>query len=144
MEPSISPLQESNRILSLDRMRGFAMLGIFLVNMLSFHSPLLYIDPLKWWKDPLDQGFYVSIDIFVQASFYPLFSMLFGYGLVLLRERAQLKGISFIPIALRRLSLLLVIGLIHAFFIWHGDILFNYAFLGLIFLLFIRLSGRSR
>src|SRR3954452_18852034 len=100
MEPSISPLQESNRILSLDRMRGFAILGIFLVNMLSFHSPLLYIDPLKWWKDPLDQGVYVFIDIFVQASFYPLFSMLFGYGLVLLRERAQLKGISFIPIAL--------------------------------------------
>ncbi|MCQ6274354.1 DUF418 domain-containing protein [Bacillus sp. V3B] len=143
MESLISPLQEKNRIVSLDMMRGFAILGIFLVNMLSFHSPFLYIDPLQWWQNPLDQGVYIFIDIFVQASFYPLFSMLFGYGLVLLRERAQLKKISFIPIALRRLSLLLVIGLAHAFFIWHGDILFNYALLGFIFLLFIRLSGRS-
>lgn len=143
MEPSISPLQDKNRIVSLDMMRGFAILGIFLVNMLSFHSPFLYIDPLQWWQDPLDQGVYVFIDIFVQASFYPLFSMLFGYGLVMLRERAQQKELSFMPIAFRRLSMLLVIGLIHAFLIWHGDILFNYAILGFIFLLFIRLSGRS-
>ncbi len=140
---SITLAQEQKRLFSLDVMRGFAILGIFLVNMLSFHSPFLYIDPLKWWKDPLDQGLYVFIDIFVQASFYPLFSMLFGYGLVMLRERAQLKGTPFIPIAFRRLSLLLIMGLIHAFFIWHGDILFNYALLGFIFLLFIGLSGRN-
>ena len=143
MSQSISLTQEQKRIVSLDMMRGFAILGIFLVNMLSFHSPLLYIDPLKWWQNPLDQGIYVFIDIFVQASFYPLFSMLFGYGLVMLRDRAQLKEISFISIAFRRLSLLLIIGLIHAFFIWHGDILFNYALLGFIFLLFIGLSGRN-
>ena len=143
MSQSVSLTQEKKRIVSLDVMRGFAILGIFLVNMLSFHSPLLYIDPLKWWKDPLDQGIYVFIDVFIQASFYPLFSMLFGYGLVILRDRAQLKEISFISIAIRRLSLLLIIGLIHAFFIWHGDILFNYALLGFIFLLFIGLSGRN-
>ena len=143
MSQSISLTQEQKRIVSLDVMRGFAILGIFLVNMLSFHSPLLYIDPLKWWQDPLDQGIYVFIDIFVQASFYPLFSMLFGYGLVMLRDRAQLKETSFMSIAFRRLSLLLIIGLIHAFFIWHGDILFNYALLGFIFLLFIGLSGRN-
>jgi uncharacterized protein len=143
MEQSISPTQEQKRIVSLDMMRGFAILGIFLVNMLSFHTPFLYIDPLQWWKGPLDKGIYIFIDIFVQASFYPLFSMLFGYGLVMLRERAQLKEISFMPIAFRRLSLLLVVGLIHALFIWHGDILFNYALLGFIFLLFIKLSGRK-
>ena len=95
MQNHISPTQEQKRIVSLDMMRGFAILGIFLVNMLSFHSPLLYIDPLKWWQDPLDKGIYVFIDIFAQASFYPLFSMLFGYGLVMLRERAQLKEIFF-------------------------------------------------
>jgi uncharacterized protein len=143
MGHTISPTQEKKRIVSLDMMRGFAILGIFLVNMLSFHSPYLYIDPLRWWQDSFDKGIYVLIDIFAQASFYPLFSMLFGYGLVMLRERSQLKEVSFIPIVLRRLSLLLVIGLIHAFFIWHGDILFNYALLGFIFLLFIHLSGRK-
>ena len=143
MSQSITHTQEQKRLFSLDVMRGFAILGIFLVNMLSFHTPFLYIDPLKWWKDPLDQGLYVFIDIFVQASFYPLFSMLFGYGLVMLRERAQLKGAPFMSIALRRLLMLLIMGLIHAFFIWHGDILFNYALLGFIYLLFIGLSGRN-
>ena len=143
MEPLIKPVQDHNRILSLDMMRGIAILGIFLVNMLSFHSPFLYIEPLKWWKDPLDQGIYMFIDIFIQASFYPLFSMLFGYGLVMLSEKTQQKGLSFYPIALRRLFFLLIVGLTHAIFVWHGDILFNYALLGFIFLLFIKLSGKK-
>ncbi len=134
---------EKNRIASLDMMRGFAILGIFLVNMLSFHSPLLYIEPLEWWKDPLDRGIYMFIDVFIQASFYPLFSILFGYGLVMLWEKTQKKGLVFYPIVLRRLGLLGIIGLLHAFFIWHGDILFNYALLGFVFLLFIKLSGKS-
>ena len=143
MEPLIKPVQDHNRIVSLDMMRGFAILGIFLVNMLSFHSPLLYIEPLEWWKEPLDQGVYMFIDIFIQASFYPLFSMLFGYGLVMLWEKTQKKGLSFHPIALRRLFFLLIVGLAHAILVWHGDILFNYALLGFIFLLFIKLSGKK-
>lgn len=134
---------EKNRIVSLDIIRGFAILGIFLVNMLSFHSPFLYIEPLKWWKDPLDQGIYIFIDNFIQASFYPLFSILFGYGLVLLWEKTQQKGLHFYSIALRRLFLLMIVGLTHALLIWHGDILFNYALLGLMFLLFIKLSGKK-
>jgi uncharacterized protein len=137
------PTLESKRIVSLDMMRGLAILGIFLVNMLSFHSPILHINPIKWWDGGIDRVIYQFIDIFAQASFYPLFSLLFGYGLVVLRENVIKKELIFLPIALRRLSLLLVIGLIHAFFIWHGDILFTYALLGFIFLLFIRLNGKS-
>lgn len=47
---------EKDRIISLDMMRGFSILGIFLVNMLSFHSPMLYLDPATWWDSPLDKG----------------------------------------------------------------------------------------
>ncbi|WP_071393864.1 DUF418 domain-containing protein [Bacillus tuaregi] len=143
MKQDLSPIREQQRIVSLDVMRGTAILGIFLVNMLSFHSPLLYIDPIEWWQDSVDKGFYIFIDIFVQASFYPLFSMLFGYGLVIFRERVQNKNLSFTPIAIRRLFLLLIVGFIHAIFIWHGDILFNYALFGFLFLLFVKLSGRT-
>jgi uncharacterized protein len=131
------------RILSLDVMRGFAILGIFLVNMISFHSPFLYIDPMKWWNDSLSKAAYTFIDIFAQASFYPLFSMLFGYGLVILMERSKQKQVNFYVIAARRLFLLLLIGIIHAFLIWHGDILINYAVFGFILLLFLKLSGRA-
>lgn len=143
MKQPVSQFLENDRIISLDIMRGFAILGIFLVNMLSFHSPFLYLDPFEWWSAPADKSTYVFIDIFVQASFYPLFSMLFGYSLVILRERALAKGLPFVNIALRRLILLLLIGIIHAFLIWHGDILINYAVFGFLFLLFIKMSGRT-
>ncbi|GIN62908.1 hypothetical protein J27TS8_29010 [Robertmurraya siralis] len=132
---------KTNRIISLDMMRGFSIFGIFLVNMLSFHSPMLYLNPATWWEAPFDRGSYVLIDIFAQGSFYPLFSLLFGYGLVLLYERTAGRGNAFAPIAFRRLGVLLVFGMIHAFFIWHGDILINYAVFGFLLLLFIRGSG---
>lgn len=132
-----------NRIISLDIMRGFAILGIFLVNMLSFHSPILYLDPFTWWNNPGDEAVYRGIDVLAQGSFYPLFSFLFGYGLVLMYESNTKKGVSFYPIAVRRLLMLLAIGIVHAVFIWHGDILINYALLGMLLLLFLKLSGKS-
>lgn len=134
---------EKSRIISLDMMRGFAILGIFLVNMLSFHSPILYLDPLSWWEKPVDKASYMVVDVLAQGSFYPLFSLLFGYGLVLLYDRTMKRGQSFYPIAFRRLFMLLAIGIVHAVLIWHGDILINYALLGILFLLFLRLSGTS-
>ncbi|GLB58852.1 DUF418 domain-containing protein [Cytobacillus sp. NCCP-133] len=143
MNKLVSPVLEQDRIISLDMMRGFAILGIFLVNMLSFHSPLLYLDPSQWWNSLADKTVYAFIDIFIQASFYPLFSMLFGYGLVILRDRAAAKGLPFRGMALRRFSLLLLIGIIHAFLIWHGDILINYAIFGFVFLLFIKMNGKN-
>lgn len=138
-----SPIQEQERIHSIDTMRGFAILGIFLTNMIDFHSPMLYLNPYVWWSAKSDQNIYSLIDFFVQASFYPLFAILFGFGLMIMRERSIAKGFAFTPIALRRLGLLLLFGCIHAFFIWHGDILINYAVFGFIALLFFRLSGRA-
>jgi len=103
---------------------------------------MLYLDPATWWDSPLDKGTYVLIDIFVQGSFYPLFSLLFGYGLVLLYERTLKKGVAFYPLVTRRLMMLLLIGMIHAFLIWHGDILINYAIFGFFLLLFLKVSGK--
>lgn len=122
-------------------MRGFAILGIFFVNMLSFHSPYLYLNPFAWWDSSLDQWIYRGIDILAQGSFYPLFSLLFGYGLILLYERTTGRGDPFYSMAFRRLLFLLFVGIIHTVFIWHGDILINYALLGFLMLLFMRLSG---
>ncbi|MCP3742148.1 DUF418 domain-containing protein [Rossellomorea sp. BNER] len=139
---SFTPIQKQERILSLDAIRGFSLLGIFIINMISFHSPFLYIDPYTWWKAPTDQMVYPWIDVFVQASFYPLFAMMFGYGLGIQQERAHMKGTSFYPFAIRRLMVLLIIGCIHAFLVWSGDILINYALFGFLLLLFMRLSGK--
>ncbi|WP_456271852.1 DUF418 domain-containing protein [Bacillus sp. AK031] len=139
----LQPVRQKERILSLDVIRGFSLLGIFIINMISFHSPFLYVDHYTWWKTPGDQQLYPWIDIFVQASFYPLFAMLFGYGLALQQERSLEKGSGFYPLAVRRLLVLLVIGCIHAFLVWSGDILINYALIGLLLLLFMKLPGKA-
>lgn len=122
-------------------MRGFALLGILIINMLAFHSPLSYIDPYKWFNGSLNEGIYMVIDIFIQASFYPLFAMLFGYGLAMQFMRAEARNRPFMPLAVKRLLILLLIGIIHAFLIWYGDILITYAIMGLLLISMIRLPS---
>ncbi|XXM73926.1 DUF418 domain-containing protein [Lysinibacillus sphaericus] len=139
----LSPIERSERIVSLDVIRGISLLGIFIINMISFHSPFLYMDPYTWWKTPDDAALYPWIDVLVQASFYPLFAMLFGYGLSIQQERANQKGMPFYSFGVRRLLVLLLIGSVHAFLIWSGDILINYAVFGLLLLLFMRMTGKN-
>lgn len=92
----ILPTQEKERIISIDVMRGCALLGIFVVNMLFFHGPYIYVNPYDWYQTPADQEAYKWIDIFVQGSVYPLFAMLFGYGLAMQFMKSESKGTSFL------------------------------------------------
>ena len=141
MKEALDPLQESKRIVSIDILRGLALLGIFLVNMPSFHTPILYINGVDYWNEGWDRILYIISDIFAQASFYPLFAFLFGFGAVILAVRSEGKGVSFPFLFMKRLLFLLVIGCIHAFFIWHGDILVNYALFGFVILFFYKWRG---
>lgn len=143
MNGRMAPMQENKRIVSIDILRGLAILGIFLVNMPSFHSPLLYIDGAERWAGGSDRILYIFSDIVAQASFYPLFAFLFGFGGIILAVRSEEKGISFPLLYMKRLSFLLTLGCIHAFFIWHGDILINYAVFGFAFLFFYKMKGRN-
>lgn len=126
--------EQRDRIVAIDIIRGISIFGIFLVNMMSFHSPLLYVDPHTRWHQGLEKYTYRFIDVFAEGSFYPLFALLFGYSFVLFREKVVGQGMNFTVLALRRLFFLLVVGIIHAFFIWHGDILIQYSILGFIFI----------
>lgn len=136
----IKPTGVNERIISIDVMRGFALLGIFVVNMLFFHTPYIYINPYTWYQNPSDYETFKMIDIFVQGSVYPLFSMLFGYGLAMQYMKSEANGSPFSKFAVRRLSVLLIIGCIHAFLIWAGDILITYALAGFVLILLIRLK----
>ncbi len=135
MEPLL-PISNKERIDSIDVIRGFAIFGIFLVNMLDFSAPWQYLEPGILWSNKIDVITEYFIDIFAQASFYTLFSFLFGFGMVIFKDRAIAKGYDFVPLFSRRLFILLIIGMIHAFLIWHGDILISYAVIGFILLLF--------
>ncbi|AUD14281.1 MULTISPECIES: DUF418 domain-containing protein [unclassified Planococcus (in: firmicutes)] len=136
----LQPISLRERVDAIDLMRGFSLFGILLINMLAFHTPLSYIDPYKWFSGNMDQTIFTGLDIFVQASFYPLFSMLFGYGLMMQFLRAQDYGQPFMPVAVKRLLILLAFGIVHAFLIWYGDILITYALMGLLLIGMLRLS----
>lgn len=135
----IQPVALHERVEAIDLMRGFALLGILLINMPTFHSPFSYIDPYTWFDGKWDTEMFTFLDIFVQASFYPLFSMLFGYGLAMQFMKAQAKRQPFLPLAVKRLFFLLLLGMVHAFLIWYGDILITYAITGIILIGMLRL-----
>lgn len=138
-----APIQEKDRIIALDIIRGLAILGIFLVNMPSFFSPMLYVDQRTYWSDRLDIWTVNFVDIVAQASIYTLFSFLFGYGFIIFMDRLKEKNLSVPKYFSRRLMVLLAIGCIHAFLIWHGDILISYAITGFLLLLMRNMTTKA-
>ncbi|MBA2874858.1 uncharacterized protein HNR31_001629 [Anoxybacillus caldiproteolyticus] len=132
----------NSRLTVIDVMRGFAIFGILVVNMPNFHSPAMYIETEQWWPHAIDRWTETVVDLIAQASFYPLFAFLFGFSMILFRERMSEKGVSFPRIFSRRLLALFMIGAFHAFFIWYGDILIAYALTGCLLLLFYRVHTR--
>ncbi|EZP78742.1 hypothetical protein H839_02701 [Parageobacillus genomosp. 1] len=135
----MSQPSSEQRIIVIDVLRGFALLGILLVNMPHFSSPVLY-DRKEF--NGLDRWTAVIVDIACEASFYPLFAFLFGFSMVLFRHRLQQRHLPFEFILVRRLIALLAIGVVHAFGIWFGDILIPYALAGAILLLFFKTRPR--
>ncbi len=142
MSLKITPTTLTNRIEVLDLLRGFALLGIFIANMIHFQSPYLYVDPYTWFSSPSDAATFKVIDIFVEGSFYPIFAMLFGYGLNMQYEKTLANRSAFAPMMARRLAVLLGIGVIHAWFVWSGDVLFTYAAMGFIMIAFVKISKK--
>ena len=137
----IIPVQAGERIQVIDVLRGFAVFGILLMNMRSFSGQAF--SPTSW-PEPLDRNILILIDMFAQAKFYSLFSFLFGWGMAMQLERAESKGIKFIPFYMRRLIVLFIFGGLHSIFLWTGDILTMYSLLGIaLLLLFSKRSERA-
>ncbi len=127
------PTQSHERLNFVDILRGFALIGVLLMNMNAFSGhefTLTQIPP------GIDKVVVFLLQFLLQAKFYSLFSFLFGWGMAFQWERAKTRGTRFIPYYLRRTFLLLIIGLIHAILIWDGDILVMYATLAFILILF--------
>lgn len=139
----LAPVRRRERMLALDAARGFALLGIFAVNVQSFGEAsgrFASVTP-GGEESSLDAALFYFVRVFCEGKFYPLFSMLFGMGLVLQMGRAP-SG-SFGVMYARRLAALLAIGFLHAVLIWAGDILFVYAIAGFVLLLTSKLGGKA-
>lgn len=122
------------RHISLDAMRGFAVMGILAMNIIGFAMPeWAYITPVAYGTETLaDQMAWGFSFIFIDGKMRGLFSLLFGASMMLVIDRATAKGESAAHVHYRRMGWLAVFGLAHYFFIWFGDILFLYAIVGMI------------
>ena len=140
---NLAPIAHAERIQALDVVRGFALLGILLMNIEGMAGPLMVallgVDPTL---AGIDHGADALIYIFVQGKFYVLFSLLFGMGFAVMARRAQASGRPFAGVYWRRGLVLLGIGLVHALLIWSGDILVSYALLSFFLLAFRDVPSR--
>ncbi|MFC9775735.1 DUF418 domain-containing protein [Paenibacillus chitinolyticus] len=132
----IGPSTGNERIIALDIIRGFALLGIFLVNMPTFSGSefAVYHGADRWLR--------LLFDLFVQGKFYLIFSFLFGLGFYIFMSRAEQKGFG--PgLFRRRLLALLLIGFLHLALFWRGDILTLYAITGFLLPVFYRMKTET-
>lgn len=133
------PIQVNERIVLYDIIRGFALCGIFLVNI----PTMLGSDWISGSADYAGSDLLVRtlFDLFVQTKFYTIFSLLFGIGFSIFLERSYARGDS-VGRYIRRIAILFLFGLVHLA-IWSGDILHTYAMWGLLLPLFYGLSNRA-
>ena len=143
-----APVSQSERIDILDGLRGFAILGILLMNIPGFGLPsAVSYDPSVLNEfGTINYWIYRWVVLFPEGTQRAIFSMLFGAGIILFTSRAEKKLAGVLPAEyfLRRQLWLLVFGLFDAWLLlWYGDILFDYACLGIIMYVFRKLSPRK-
>jgi len=132
------PTTQAERILSLDVLRGFAVLGILIMNVQAFSMiGAAYFNPTSY-GDLTGLNFLVWAlsHVLADMKFMAIFSMLFGAGIVLMAERMEARGGKPAGIHYRRTLILLLLGIAHAWLIWTGDILYTYAMCALLVYLF--------
>jgi uncharacterized protein len=130
------------RLISMDAMRGFAIFGIFMVNIQEMGMPF------EWTMNPhylegADVWAWAATRTLFESNFVAIFSMLFGAGLILQMNSAMKKGVAFGPLYLRRLAVLMIMGILHGTLLFLGDILLLYSVLGFVLFLFRKLEAKT-
>lgn len=142
--PAFAPIDAPQRIVALDAIRGFALLGIFLMNVEWFTRPLQEMGfGIPPGATGIDYAAAWFVYVFVQGKFWVLFSLLFGMGFAVMKARAG-NAATFNTTYVRRCAVLLVFGVAHALLLWPGDILHSYAIAALILLAFGEMGDRKR
>ena len=140
-----APIVPGERIVSLDVLRGFAILGILIMNIQSFSMiEAAYFNPTAYGDlSGINRWVWLLGHLIADTKFISIFSMLFGAGIVLLAERLTSRGIKPAGVHYRRIMWLLLIGLMHGLLLWSGDILTTYSLVGVVAYLFWRRSPRT-
>lgn len=141
IETSIEPKQ---RILILDILRGFALIGIIFNNMEYFSGyAFMPFDKLKEVTDfPFDEQLYSLLDIIITGKFFTLFSILFAVGFYIQYSNPKHDSTDFLRTYRRRMFFLFVLGFVHSL-IWSEDILFLYAIVATVLILFRNVKSKN-
>lgn len=132
------------RLITLDALRGFAVMGILAMNIVAFAMPeMAYVSPKAYGGETsADIAAWALGFLFFDGKMRGLFSILFGASMLLIIDRAEASGQNPRSVHYRRMAWLALFGLCHYFFIWWGDILFLYAAVGCVAFLFRRWEAR--
>ncbi|WP_310379836.1 DUF418 domain-containing protein [Flavobacterium sp.] len=143
MTTNNTPIKTHEREIFLDALRGFAILGIFIANLGSFS---FFDESAKissaWILEGWDNTMTFLHHMFIEGKFYTIFSLLFGWGIALQLKRGAEIGVNPVSTIRRRLYFMLLLGAMHLL-IWMGDIVFFYALIGFILLLFRKFSNKT-
>lgn len=143
-QPVPQPVAPSRRYEIVDVLRGFALFGVLLSNVLWTTLDFPFEDEQR--DALLTSAASAVVELaslqFVAFKFYTIFSILFGLGFAIQLERLRRRGAGALATYVRRLVVLILIGLAHSIFLWFGDILQFYGAIGLILILFRNRSDR--
>lgn len=136
----LSPTVKQERLAVADALRGLALLAIIIANIPFAHASTgLYTDRSMVLGSPgTDKTLNFLFHLLIDKKFVAIFSLLFGFGCYIQLKRAEAKQVLFRPYFIRRMLLLLLIGCVHAYLFWFGDIIRDYALCGLFLLLVYR------
>lgn len=138
------PIKPVERIIDLDILRGIALFGILVVNLYLFSNPIAIVAAdSNLWSEWYNQAFLFFSRIFFEGKFITLFSFLFGLGFYIFTERLKEKGLHERRVFFRRMLLLFLIGMLHIWLLWAGDILAPYALSGMIMMLFLYRTDKT-
>lgn len=135
----LMPVDAGERIVTLDVLRGIALFGVVAANIWLWFSGINFRFPdynAEVWSGSADGIAFLFVAFFIATKAMTTFSFLFGLGFAIQMQRTEARGRSIAGHHSRRLAALLLIGALHAIFLWYGDILFLYALLGFGLLLF--------
>jgi uncharacterized protein len=132
----------ASRIIALDALRGAGILGILAVHVQLFAMPLATRSNPTVYGDLGGVGGAVWLATYVLADgkFIAIFAMLFGAGIAMLAARRKAAGLPAAPQHYRRMAALLLIGVLHAYLLWYGDMLVTFALCGALVFLHRELS----
>ena len=140
-----APVQKDERITALDTLRGFALLGILLMNIIAFGMFAgAYNDPtVTGGSTGGNLAVWAVLHVLAEGKMRCLFSLVFGAGVILLTSRLEATRGESGDIYYRRTLWLLLFGVLDAYLLWVGDILFPYAMCALLLFPFRKLSARA-